>query len=414
MENELSNTITMILRNLYEDTQDRIRELSNEEMELDRQLQRLSEQIVDHEHFSVLDKLLLKRKQYQAHLESIKKRDLENSEKRIDIRNKRESISRKKYEEKKKVYELEKLIDNPSMIELNTLSNYFNSYQEIEDYCNSKNIKLTSTSKLYFGKDGNDEAFMKEAISEDFRLIVFDKSYSPELYKQVIDQLNEFVKNNFSEIEYRANINLYEEMFSGKYNNHFIKHVMDYLKYICGNGKTHEEMRRIINTYYFSLTQNLDKLYQKYNKENFGKALEKLYENDDFIVGCHATSYKPDGDIIQDDKIFENGIRESNRGTSRAMNFTVAYNIPFLEVLDYDQNRYGTVSGGYAYILTIPKAVVMQQEPLWGIGEDGYNYILPDFVYGKYKQTSDNQELIINTNTNKKIYENQDVDRSQK
>ena len=83
MENELSNTITMILRNLYEDTQDRIRELSNEEMELDRQLQRLSEQIVDHEHFSVLDKLLLKRKQYQAHLESIKKRDYNDMHKPI-------------------------------------------------------------------------------------------------------------------------------------------------------------------------------------------------------------------------------------------------------------------------------------------------------------------------------------------
>lgn len=134
--------------------------------------------------------------------------------------------------------------------------------------------------------------------------------------------------------------------------------------------------------------------------------------NDDYVIGCYATSIKPDGDIIQDDKIFEEGIKESNKGNPIAMQFTVAYNIPFFEVLDYDQNRYGDVAGGYVYILTIPKDVVMQKEPLWGVSEDGSNYILPDFVYGKCEQISDNQEIIPNSNTHKKVYDKRELDNS--
>ena len=405
---EVINSIILILRNLHEDIQDKIRELANEKNEFEKQGNELSALLRNKPHFSFLDKILFKRKKYRAYLASV--RELNN--KKFEISCKKNSIDNHIYEERRKADKLKNYIDNPSTVELKTIFDYFESYQEIEEYCNSKNIILTNASKLYFGKDRNDEVFMNDAISDDFRLIVFDNTYSPELYKKVIDKLNEFVKNNFDELSYKSNINLYEKMISGKYDDHFVKHIMDYLKYICSRSKTFDDMKAVINSYYLGLTQNLDRLYQKYKKENFGNILENIYENEDYVIGCHATSIKPDGDIIQDDKIFEKGIKESNKGNPRAMQFTVAYNIPFFEVLDYDQNRYGDVAGGYVYILTIPKNVVMQKEPLWGVGEDGSNYILPDFIYGKYEQISDNQKIILNSNTHKKVYDKRELDNS--
>ncbi len=412
MENEVLNVIKTILESRYKEIQDKIKELKDEQMELDKQKSEMRKQEVEKKQFSFFDKVLFKRKEYQDYLDGIKKHNQEINDKSSEIRQKQISIDDQIYEQNNKLTKLEWIIEKPHLIELSTISNYFKDYQEIEEFCNKKNIKLTNAQKLYLGKDSSDKEFMNDAISEDFRLIKFDNSYSPELYKKVIDQLNEFAKNNVDASSYKYNINLYEKLTSGKYDDHFIKHVMDYIKYICAKGDTLENMKLVIIKYYLNFTRTLDRLYQNYQKENFGKVLEKLYEDDDYVIGCHGTDYKPNGDIIEDDKIFENGVRESNRSNSKSMQFTVAYNIPFLEVLDYDQNRYGDVSGGTVYILKIPKDVVMQKEPLWGVGEDGKCYVLPEFVYGKYKQKTDNPEVILNTNSNKKIYDNKELDRS--
>lgn len=412
MEEELKNKVSLILRNLFEDVNDKIKKLSDEKMELEKQRINLSEQEVEQEYFNFFDRNIFKRKEYREYLENRKKRNQEYSEKTIELNQKMTEIDDRVDLEKKNAEKLKSLIDNPSLIEIRVLSDYFNSYEDIEEYCKNKNIELRSSDKLYLGKSDIDEITMSAAISDDFRLIVFDKSYSRALYEKVINKLNEFVKNNFDEAEYQSNINLFEELTSGKYDNHFVKHVMDYIKYICMNSRTEEEMKKTIEKYYFGLSQKLDSLYKKYKNKNLGFLLEKLYENEDYVIGCHATSYKPDGDIVEDDSIFANGIRESVRGQANEMRYTIAYNIPFLEVLDYDQNRYGDVAGGYAYILAIPKDVVMQKEPLWGIGEDGKSYIMPQFITGKYKQFDEEATFIWNFNSKKKEYDRKEVDRS--
>ena len=75
-------------------------------------------------------------------------------------------------------------------------------------------------------------------------------------------------------------------------------------------------------------------LYRLYKKEDFGVELERIYENDDYVIGCHGTSYIPNGDFIDDDMVFKKGLRKPIRGdTSGSIKFTVACNIPFLELL---------------------------------------------------------------------------------
>ena len=409
MDKELLVIINLILRNLNEDALNLIKDLSNEKMSIEKMQNELSEQVFVRKKYSFLEKNIFKKKEYQEYLNNLEKYNQEYGIKNKDYINRLDTINDQIYKEKCKSNKLIELIDNPTRMNISVLKDYFNSYQEIETYCNSKNIKLNYRAMLFFGKQDNDLVFMDNAINEDFRTIIFDKSYSLELYKIVIDKINEFVKKNFDELSYNSNLGLYNELVSGKYDGHFIKHVMDYIKYICIKGKSEEELKTYISKYYFGLSSKLSMLYEKYKKENLGGTLEKIYENDDMIIGCHATSYIPEGDIVENDSIFENGIRAPIRGDGKAIDFTVAYNIPFLEVLDYDQNRYGSVSGGYAYILTIPKDVIGQEELLWGKGEDGNSYILPKYVYGKYKQFDNNAELILNSNSKKKTYEDEEI-----
>jgi len=419
MEKDVLNVINLILRNLHKDLLDKIKKLSDEKMTIKKQESQYIEQKFEEKNYSFLDKKIFKRKEYQNYLKNQREYSLEYNKKLNEFKIQANVLEGNIIKAKNDVAKLAKLIDNPSLVSTDTLSNYFNSYQEIEEYCNSKNISIKNVDKLLLGKSDNDQIFMEQAINEDFRSIIFDNSYSLDLYQKVIDKMNEYLKNNKNkaafETTYENNIHLFEDLTSGKYDGHFVKHVCDYIKFICARSKTDEELEKYLCSYYLGLSGELDDLYKKYKKDNFGVMLEKIYENDDYVIGCHGTSYKPDGDIVLDDKIFEDGIRAPIRGdTSLSMQYTVAYNIPFLEVLDYHQDRYGSVAGGYAYVLAIPKDVVMQKEPLWGIGSDGQAYIMPKYICGKYKQFEDDAELILNTNPKKKEYEEQKIDSSTK
>lgn len=410
MDKEVLNTMILILQNLYEDYLKKVDSLNEEKIVIENQINELHNESFDRKKFNFMDKTIFKRKKYKEYISDFLENNKKVSKTREELMARENIIYNEINQVKRNVSGLKYLIENSSSINLDSLSSYFGNYQEIEAYCDSKTIKMTYKDKLYFGVE-KDAELMEKAILEDLRLIVFDNSYSLDLYKKVIDRLNEIAKS-FDERYCMYNLSLYNELVSGKYDDHFVKHVMDYIKFIFLKGDTDKHLENYINLYYFGLTSKLEYLYKRYKTENFGSVLEKLYENEDTVIGCHGTSYTPTGDIIEDDKIFEDGIKAPDRGNPYEMLFTVAYNIPFLEVLNYDQNRYGNVAGGYAYIVAIPKSAIAGKEPLWGIGEDGKAYIMPKFICGKYKQFDENAEVIRNTNSKKKEYEKQVDDRS--
>lgn len=316
----------------------------------------------------------------------------------------------------KKIVDMEKILEDPSRISSQKLSTFFNSFQEIEEFCKRKNIPLNCKMMLYLGKKGDNVDFMKEAVSEDLQLIAYDTTYSLEVYKVLIDKLNEYIgskRQNFgiSDFTFNELSKLYDLIVTGKYDDHFVKHIMNYLKHICSSDNF--DLNKRINLYYLGLTRMLasGELYRLYKKEDFGQELERIYENNDYVIGCHGTSYKPNSEFIDDDMIFKRGLRKPIRGDAKgSIKFTVACDIPFLELLNYDQNRYGEVSGGYAYILAIPKEKMLQESLLWERGEDGFEYINPKYIIGKYKQFSNQATFIKNPNSIEKNMELENAD----
>ena len=243
------------------------------------------------------------------------------------------------------------------------------------------------TAPIYFG---NDIDFMKKAIEESYKNVIYDKTNSDELYGEVIDKMIKDPSNS----DYVEKLNNYKmELDNPK--------VVEDGKYKVPHKYMFEELRKNIvtgNGFYDYLS--VDGTFSK----EFGQEMENLYEDPDFFVGIHGMNKN---DEIEQ-SIFYQGLKNSMQAADNALNRTVAYgnNLTFNRVLDY-KIPYNGIPTEAAIILRIPYSAFDKSNPtpIWGSNERGgsNNYLLPEYVYGAYHDR-DNRSVTHNNLEERALY----------
>ena len=358
-----------------------ILKLKNDKTELEKkisELQQLYENINKKRNSYSLIKRIIKKKDYdkliQQELDIISKiSDLESKIQNILI-----SIDVQNKVLEKELFKLENA---------NKLSEII-SYQEMESYFN--NVQ-----------------FMDMVVSNNPFNICYDRTNNIELYKKYIKMMieiyknkpdSEFVHNNFALDE---DYNLFLRYLE---NEEFLKDETN-LKLV---HYAFEKIRWINKVGFPSLFIYFDNAFKYYNTE-FGRELEKLYNNPDYIIGMHATS--SNNYVSGENSFFTKGIMLGTGASGRAnkndyLSYTVFYGVPFISLLDYKARP---ASANECYILTLPRKNVYGSGPVLGSDmnriTDGYTYILPDYIYGYVDyHEKDDLHIVRNNAQNKKKY----------
>lgn len=303
----------------------------------------------------------------------------------------------------------------------------FKNSEEIQNYCQEKNISITSEDYFkYFREDVsiNDELMMS-FVKENLSYLKYDKSNNPEIYKYFLNKkINEYeqykdiipidLKKDFETTELETLKELLNALNNHTYNEEFEKHIMEWIKKRSDffiDFKKVIELKNIddINDNKYSnyldainvrKVINLDYVYKQYQSD-FGKELQELYKNDSLLIGVHGTEYGTDD--IKDNKIFVEGLKNSSQaGAVRCMDRTVAYDLPFIDLLDY-----GSLRPNCNYYIVIPKEIYYSGAPIWGSDMDNSdeNYLLPEYVYGMVdRREKKDFKFIKNNLPNKKKY----------
>ncbi|MBE6160587.1 MAG: hypothetical protein E7157_06055 [Lactobacillales bacterium] len=134
----------------------------------------------------------------------------------------------------------------------------------------------------------------------------------------------------------------------------------------------------------------------KFSKE-IGEELEKLFDDDDYVICIHRTGLDLEENKDQIDDIFNNGLMNAG-GPYHGFTLTPLEYFPLVisQVLTSSHYRHGTCRGGV--IAKIPKKDLGLKEgepkPIW-FQVNEYNYrLLPEYIYGYIPSYGDKVETI--------------------
>lgn len=306
----------------------------------------------------------------------------------------------------------------PSEKDLNKIVNIKKSELGMKKLC-KKNIDLiledrTNSEELYkayFNSEGFDRM---TAIRECPELIVYAETVEDEknieLYKEYLKTISSEIDEKSFEIdkyttkeelkEWLTRTKKYldnpEKVEEGKYQMP-IKELMTVIKSFSEHPDSHSKFEEFF------------KSNGKYS-EKFGKEIEKLYFDENLVLGCHGTVTKKTKDY------FENGIIKSQGGDYPEIGTHIA--------LQYDKGReyrsnvvepmllskifsYGSLKYPTAFLVAIPKDGIFPNENSErniSIYEEYYEnlkkkYSLnPKYIYGYFEYGEDNKEVAKNEN----------------
>ena len=249
----------------------------------------------------------------------------------------------------------------------------------IENQAGIKFKSCTQALELAPNIFGKNKEFMERAIDEDYTLIKFDQTDEIELYNKAL----ELVKNTENNIHREDIENLQRELYQpkkvpdGKYKIP--------RKYILQGIRN--EIETMITGSALSIT-----VYDGVLNEDFGKQIQKLYEEPDTLLGMHNFCDNSNKEI----KILSEGLLEAQKEENKRQKLcsTVAYpgspdrNLSFIEALSYiGVSGYGL--NHKVAVLKFPKNVLDKKQPIpiWGSQnkQQGPNYVLPKYIYGIIK-----------------------------
>lgn len=287
----------------------------------------------------------------------------------------------------------------------------FKNNDEMYNYCLDKQIEITNEESItYFEKQTSKNGeLMFSLVKENINYIKKDKSNNVEIYKCFLaKKIYEFEEcKNMVPIELKHEKEKQEivvefqkklldclnnSSFDEKFNNYIFEWIrvnydyfMDFKKLISLFNSDDYSWIDYCQEHNIKETIDLDKLYKLYQSD-YGKELEEIYSDNKLLIGIHGTRYITEE--IENNEIFKKGLKNSTQsGSINRLDRTVALNLPFLELLDYDGALY--VPGAnvpYNYIVTIPKEVLYFKGPIWGSNKEksSENYLLPEYIYMEF------------------------------